>query len=1496
MAAEIDWEKCVFCQEKTSEELECPANTKRNDRGQGYATLETIIKKFQEADALPKNIILKHFSVEVLSQNCASWHKRCRVKYSTPILKRVQSKKRKQIDEKATRSSTKSARKSENDDLCLICDEIVEHCDIYRRVAATHNLDEKVRKCATDLGNSKLIAKLSEGDVIAIDAVYHANCLTALYKKHAKFVESRDETVATNNVHGIVLAELVSYINESRKDSSINTFKMTDLAHLYKERLLSLGVEDENIHVTRLKNRILAQIPDLVCHTDKHSKGQSTSLMFKDDVDSMVDDAVTGIDYDNEALQLAKAAEIVRHEMFQVKQQFSGSFSPDCQGSSVPSSLIALVEMVLHGPNIRNRQNSSTLNHTLSIAQLMLFNSVKYAKKEQKTGCGRHTTDRETPLPLYVGLKIHTLTRSKELVDIMYKLGMSVSYERILQVLTNIANGVCEQFEAENIVCPMNLKHKLFTVAALDNIDHNPSATTTHDSFHGTSISVFQCPTSLNRGTERNPISLEKQHYGKKVFNLPQDYTDIAPARLLTSRPFVPQMTGSIKPSRNVFPDVMDKEYEWLYHVRDLYKKNSLTTEDFISWAAFHATRQPQVPQDVAIGAMLPMFYENSHSVAMIKHGMKVVSKVVQFLNPGQVPVMTVDQPLYALAKQVQWCWPDNYGEDKFVIMLGGLHIEMAALRTLGTWLKGSGWVEVIVRSGIATPGTAESFERASHVTKTRRSHQITAASLSILQQLAYQTYTEVNDQEETMDFEAWRDMRKGQSPQFLFWHLTMEFQLLILAFVRAQREGIFSLYLQTLNMLMPWMFALDSTHYARWLPVHIRDMTMLSILHPEIYEQFQHGQFVLHKTLNRFSGMAIDQCHEQNNAIIKGTGGAVGLTENPSALRRWTVAGPELARLLTEFEQSVKSDITKKHSHHEQIPSTQNQFRDKINVMVNTFEEMGNPFNDASDALMTLDGKDIMDTAVVQSVKKVIDIGQTKYETYISERLESSLRPITDTIPKSNLPLFSKRKRSTKSKAQLKVGTLQDNVALFSELYIACQTRSINMDDFFMHENQPYPPSLSEYGKLRLGKKSDLVDCLLQPDLMKYTEAPAGDAKIFDGAALVHFLEPKTVCTFGEYAEQIFLPYIDRQHAQRVDIVWDRYFPESLKESAREKRGKGDRRRVLKTSKIPKSWNKFLLNQDNKTELFGFLTTYIRDNFQTKEVYATCGESVICTRENADCTNIQPCNHEEADSRIFIHARDAARKGCKRLLIRTVDTDVVVLAIANFVKLEIDELWVEYGLGKHLRYIPAHIIAANLGVHKSQAIAGFHSFTGCDTVSCFAGKGKKSAWDVWRVFPDVTQAFCALSAPLSSVSDEMYQLLERFVILLYDRTSSCISLDDSRKELFTKRFRRNIENLPPTTAAFRQHVKRAAYQSGHVWGQILVPEMKLPCPSEWGWARTTQGYEPYWTTLPSAGRGCRELKKCSCTSSCSNRCGCAKSLLVCTPMCNCVCEETLLM
>ena len=118
--------------------------------------------------------------------------------------------------------------------------------------------------------------------------------------------------------------------------------------------------------------------------------------------------------------------------------------------------------------------------------------------------------------------------------------------------------------------------------------------------------------------------------------------------------------------------------------------------------------------------------------------------------------------------------------------------------------------------------------------------------------------------------------------------------EILGLIFVRSHREKDFPLYVESLKSLIPWFFALDHQNYARWIPIHIRDMESL---HASIRQEYEEcGHWVIQKTTNRFSAMPIDQAHEQNNELVKGSGGAVGLTENPSAFRKWMVAGPEQA------------------------------------------------------------------------------------------------------------------------------------------------------------------------------------------------------------------------------------------------------------------------------------------------------------------------------------------------------------------------------------------------------------------------------------------------------------------------------------------------------------------------------------------------------------------------------------------------------------------------
>ena len=99
-----------------------------------------------------------------------------------------------------------------------------------------------------------------------------------------------------------------------------------------------------------------------------------------------------------------------------------------------------------------------------------------------------------------------------------------------------------------------------------------------------------------------------------------------------------------------------------------------------------------------------------------------------------------------------------------------------------------------------------------------------------------------------------------------------------------------------------------------------------------------------------------------------------------------------------------------------------------------------------------------------------------------------------------------------------------KSDCSLFSKLYIACQTRSGDLDMFFNHENQPNPPALSVDGNLRFGSKSDLLSCLESvTDISKKQECPPVDAVVFDGAAIVQMLHLIQCKTFSDYATKVF-------------------------------------------------------------------------------------------------------------------------------------------------------------------------------------------------------------------------------------------------------------------------------------------------------------------------------------------------------------------------------------
>ncbi len=144
------------------------------------------------------------------------------------------------------------------------------------------------------------------------------------------------------------------------------------------------------------------------------------------------------------------------------------------------------------------------------------------------------------------------------------------------------------------------------------------------------------------------------------------------------------------------------------------------------------------------------------------------------------------------------------------------------------------------------------------------------------------------------------------------------------------------------------------------------------------------------------------------------------------------------------------------------------------------------------------------------------------------------------------------------------------------------------------------------------------------------------------------------------------------------------------------------------------------------------------------------------------------------------------------------------------------------------------------------------------------------------QVYPAVTDAFESLLL-MEETSETAIAALERFVVLLYDRTSDLLQVNDARKQLFTQKSR-SLENIPPTYAALKEHVKRASYQA-YCWNQALVPNPDIPSPSDWGWEKNYSGcWQPFWTTLSQASNTCYELIHCGCKKGCRGKCKCVKA------------------
>ena len=213
---------------------------------------------------------------------------------------------------------------------------------------------------------------------------------------------------------------------------------------------------------------------------------------------------------------------------------------------------------------------------------------------------------------------------------------------------------------------------------------------------------------------------------------------------------------------------------------------------------------------------------------------------------------------------------------------------------------------------------------------------------------------------------------------------------------------------------------------------------------------------------------------------------------------------------------------------------------------------------------------------------------GKKQHADFVEHHQQSATVAFHAPIKMNKINLLGNRHK--KRNTSKHVDSTKEDMHFLGQLYMTMHVwEGISL---FEVENTDCPPSLSKYGVLRSGQKSNLLSCLEIDCPSDFDEA---DSKLLDGAHMVHCLRQDAgIKSFRDYADKKVIPYIERQVAntKRVDVNWDRYLSDSLKATTRHMRGAGIRQRMRHggNGKFPRNWNSYLQNASNKVELFHYL------------------------------------------------------------------------------------------------------------------------------------------------------------------------------------------------------------------------------------------------------------------------------------------------------------------
>ena len=528
---------------------------------------------------------------------------------------------------------------------------------------------------------------------------------------------------------------------------------------------------------------------------------------------------------------------------------------------------------------------------------------------------------------------------------------------------------------------------------------------------------------------------------------------------------------------------------------------------------------------------------------------------------------------------------------------------------------------------------------------------------------------------------------------------------------------------------------------------------------------------------------------------------------------------------------------------HNEATKSQQNRDNDDESSLMSTFLGFS-VFSSVSypASLQNLVTKDLATEVIQESLLHAKVLGQQEVKNFVQDRLivgEQCDKPdvaIYEPVRKNNVPTFAtlyQVVKRTKDRDQKTVIKADRNV--LRRLITSYEAgRSVDLSSALKHELLPVPVSLDEMnGTLRTGNKSELANVVTEDiDCRGSIQLHATSSfLIIDGQALVVALgKLDAAVTFGDLADTCVKTVLKAGFEyHKIDVVFDRYRDETIKGTIRTWRSKTARpiRRLVEGRDVPlpKNWSNCLSLADNKADLAHFSTEELCSQASVDKEIGVAGgfRDELEVRSSTGATDLGPLKstHEESDTRLALYA---VHSQFHTVVVSSGDTDVLLLLVSHFQRMQYQHLWMTSGTSKKRRYIPIDAVFNELPSGSASSLLAFHALTGCDTTAYIANHTKRSSWKIFKEHHGLLK-----NLDIGELTDDTIQSSETFVCRIYNvhRTDS---IDAARHVLFSKTGK--PEAMAPKSDALRFHLKRVHYQS-MIWRNAHCPTPELPAPSK---------------------------------------------------------------